>query len=106
MLNSRKHAVVLHIPHGRASYQGPCLLFVVIVRQHAPPPHPPLHSELELLVEVQRVRPHERRVVPGVRPGGVPKIRHVEEAGPAPRREEDLLLVGWVAIHEQPFGLA
>ncbi|KAL8166697.1 hypothetical protein V2J09_008196 [Rumex salicifolius] len=64
---------------------------------------PLLHPILEPLVQVECVRPHERRVVPRVTlPRRVPEVREVQEAGPAPGGEEYLLLVRRLAFLQQP----
>nr|GMD92853.1 hypothetical protein Iba_chr14fCG1770 [Ipomoea batatas] len=52
---------------------------------------------------VQRVRPHERREIPRLRPrrAAVAEVGHVEEARAAARGEENLLLVRRVAVGEE-----
>ncbi|CAI0439262.1 unnamed protein product [Linum tenue] len=76
------------------------LLLVLLQCECAPLAAPPNHPELELLVQVERVRPHERGVVPRLRPR-VHEVGQVEDARPPPRGEEDLLLVGRVPFIEK-----
>nr|DAD22663.1 TPA_asm: hypothetical protein HUJ06_024126 [Nelumbo nucifera] len=61
-----------------------------------------LHSKLDPLIKVQRIGSHKGGVVPGVGVAAIPEVRQVEKPGAPTGGEEDLFLVGGVALQEEP----
>ncbi|CAN0878582.1 hypothetical protein LINGRAHAP2_LOCUS12556 [Linum grandiflorum] len=79
------------------------LLIVVILKSECTTlPSPPNHLELQLLVQVQCVHPHESRVIPRRLGPRIDEVRHVQNSSAPPRSEEYLLLVSRVTLIEQP----
>jgi len=103
MLHLGKHLVIFHLSNRRdlGAALPVFLPFFIKAALSAFPP-PTQHPVIQLLVEVRCVRPDERREVQGVGPRRVAEVGHVEEAGPPPCGEEDLLLVRGVALCQEP----
>ncbi|WVZ12976.1 hypothetical protein V8G54_017506 [Vigna mungo] len=104
MLQPFQNPLSSHFPH--RSNLTPLItlvlsLFPKLLRFNTASELPPIRHKLNLLIKIQRVKPHEPRVIPRTRMRLISEIRHVENPGPSARGMHDLLLKRGMAIRQE-----